>query len=148
MGRPEDQSCLTPTGIEEIRSADASDRHATRVIRCDRRRRHPNRARIEGPLRIAWRRFRRHRPGLAGLAVLALLYLLVVFADLIAPYGFDSEERDLYWAAPNICFSDANGFSLRPFVHPLRIYTNLTTFENVRDEDLSQRLYLRFFVQA
>ena len=38
------------------------------------------------PLRMAMRRFRRHRLALAGLVVLVLLVLVAVFAPLIAPY--------------------------------------------------------------
>src|SRR3954471_10182723 len=34
-----------------------------------------------GPARMAWRRFRRHRPGMIGLGVLIVLYLMVIFAD-------------------------------------------------------------------
>ncbi|MDB5301653.1 MAG: oligopeptide transport system permease protein AppC [Phycisphaerales bacterium] len=107
-----------------------------------------SRPRFEGPLRIAWRRFRRHRPGLAGLAILVLLYIVVVFADFISPYSFDSEARELLWAPPNVHFVDGNGFSIRPFVHPLRIYTDMATFAEVRDEDQSQRLYLRLFTRG
>jgi peptide/nickel transport system permease protein len=38
------------------------------------------------PLRMAMRRFRRHRLAVAGLVVLVLLVLVAVFAPLIAPY--------------------------------------------------------------
>jgi peptide/nickel transport system permease protein len=104
------------------------------------------RPRFEGPLRIAWRRFRRHRPGLAGLAILVLLYAVVVLADFISPYTYKSEARELLWAPPNLHFRDDSGFSLRPFVHPLQIQTDPTTFVDVSIEDQSQRLYVRFFV--
>ena len=100
---------------------------------------------FEGPLRIGWRRFRRHRPGLVGLSILALLYFVVIFADFIAPYSYDNELRELPWTACNVHFFDAKGFSLRPFVHPLRLTTD-DALNEIRDEDFSQRLYVRFFV--
>lgn len=102
-------------------------------------------ARVDGPLGIAWRRFRRHRPGLVGLGVLLLLYGVTVFADFIAPYNFDNEQREIPWTAPNVHFRDAAGFSWRPFIHPLRITTD-EQLNEVREEDVSQRLYVRLFV--
>src|SRR4051812_49003492 len=101
----------------------------------------------EGDLRALWRHFRKHKPGLWGLGILVLLYLLAIFADFIAPYHFDNQERELSDAPPNVRFSDQNGFSWRPFVHPLRIYRD-EQFNEVRDEDTSVRLYLRFFVEG
>src|SRR5688572_33234827 len=74
---------------------------------------------VQGPARLAWRRFRRHRPGMIGLAILLLLYLMAIFADFIAPYHYTYEARDLTWAPPSaLRFSDANGSSSRPFIHP------------------------------
>ena len=101
-----------------------------------------------GPWHIAWRRFRRHRPGMVGLAVLIVLYGIVIFADFVAPYHYADEARQLTWAPPtSIRFSDANGSSLRPFVHPFFIDydENLNT---VLRPDTSRRQYVRFFVRG
>ena len=100
---------------------------------------------FETPLRIAWRRFRKHRPGLVGLAILIALYFVVIFADCIAPYSYENEQRELPWNAPNVHFVDPRGFSFRPFVHPIRLTTD-ESLNEIRDEDMSQRLYVRFFV--
>jgi peptide/nickel transport system permease protein len=97
---------------------------------------------VEGSLRIAWRRFRRHRPGLVGLGVLVILYVVAIFADFIAPYDYENENRNLPWAAPSLRFSDEAGFSLRPFVHPLRLAID-SDFNEVREENRSVRLYVR-----
>jgi len=104
------------------------------------------RASGERPVFVAWRAFRKSRIGLAGLAILIILYAMAVFADFIAPYHFDDQERDLQWAPPtSIRFSDANGFSLRPFIHPIRSY--IDDDFNIRQEaDTTQRCYVRFFV--
>jgi peptide/nickel transport system permease protein len=99
---------------------------------------------VEGSFRTAWRRFRRHRPGLFGLGVLVLLYVLAIFADFIAPYDFENEDRSLPWAAPSLRFFDDAGFSSRPFVHPLRLTID-SDFNEIREEDKSIRLYVRFF---
>jgi peptide/nickel transport system permease protein len=83
-----------------------------------------------------------------GLYILAALYLLAAFAGFIAPYHYDNQVRELLWAPRTpIHFSDANGFSWRPFVHPVK-----QTFDDnlnaVFTTDTSQRAYLRFFVQG
>lgn len=105
-------------------------------------------AKPPGPTRMAWRRFRRHKPGMAGLLVLIVLYAVVVFADFVAPYQYADEARQLTWAPPTaIHFSDENGSSARPFVHPFFIDydENLNT---VLRPDTSRRLYLRLFVRG
>src|SRR5438445_404616 len=103
---------------------------------------------IESPARLAWRRFKRHKPGMVGLFVIILLGLMALFADFIAPYDYENETRDLLWAPPTrIHFSDANGFSARPFIHPftMEFDENLNV---VRKEDSTRRCYLRFFVKG
>jgi peptide/nickel transport system permease protein len=103
---------------------------------------------VQSPLRLAWRAFRRHRPGMVGLVLLALLYTVAIFADCIAPYGYDDEVRDLQWAPPTrLRFSDQNGFSFRPFIHPFQMYFDEDLNLRLR-QDPSRRCYLRFFVQA
>jgi peptide/nickel transport system permease protein len=101
-----------------------------------------------GPWRLAWRAFRKRRPAVIGLWALAILYLLVLLADVIAPYHFDDQVRDLQWAPPtSLRFSDPRGFSWRPFVHPTRGYID-DNFQLRQTEDTSRRAYLRFLVPA
>ena len=103
---------------------------------------------VQGPARLAWRRFRRHRPGMFGLAILVLLYLMAIFAGFLAPYHYTDEQRELHWAPPSsLRFSDESGSSLRPFIHPLRINFD-ENFNTVRELDRSRRCYLRFFVEG
>src|SRR6266545_317267 len=92
----------------------------------------------EGPARLAWKRFRRHRPGMAGLVILAILYLMAIFADFLAPYHYTNEERELTWAPPTwLTFSDAKGFSIRPFIHPFRINID-ENFNTVLEPDTTR----------
>ncbi|HEX8521339.1 MAG TPA: ABC transporter permease [Tepidisphaeraceae bacterium] len=103
---------------------------------------------VQGPARIAWKRFRRHRPGMIGLVILIALYLMALFAGFIAPYSYLDEERDLLWAPPTkVHFADANGFSMRPFIHPFRINID-ENFNTVLEPDRSQRCYVRFFAKG
>jgi peptide/nickel transport system permease protein len=100
------------------------------------------------PLRLAMRNFRAHRHAVIGLWVLGILYFLAVFADVIAPYHYDNQVRDLQWAPPTrLHFSDANGSSWRPFIHPMRSYIDEDF--NIRQEaDTSVRSYMRFFTRG
>lgn len=103
---------------------------------------------ISTPWRLAVRRFRRHRPGMIGLAVLVALYLMAIFAGFLAPYDYADETRELLWSPPTgIHFSDAKGFSWRPFVHPFKMDFD-ENFNIVRTVDASQRSYVRFFTDG
>jgi peptide/nickel transport system permease protein len=98
-----------------------------------------------GPYRLAWRHFRKHRPGLVGLFLLGLLYILAIFADIVAPYAPDSQVRQLQWAPPTtLHFRDEQGFSWRPFIYPVTSYVD-ENFMIRQREDISQRCYLRLF---
>lgn len=100
-----------------------------------------------GPRCMAWRRFRRHKPGMAGLLVLIILYLVAIFADFVAPYEYKDETRDLLWTPPTrLHFSDQKGFSWRPFVYPFQMVDE--DFVLKLKLDTTRRCYLRFFVQG
>jgi peptide/nickel transport system permease protein len=53
----------------------------------------PTPVRVEGPVAVLWRRFRRNRAAVAALVFLALVHLLGAAAPLVAPYS--PEEVDL-----------------------------------------------------
>jgi len=70
------------------------------------------------PLRIGLHRLRRNPLALLAFSVLAVLYLVALLADFIAPYGYDSEVRDMAYAPPQLHWRDASGrLHLRPFVY-------------------------------
>src|SRR5437867_8807931 len=80
---------------------------------------------LQSPMRMAWRRFKRHRPGMVGLWVLGILYFMSIFAGFIAPYDYEDENRELQWARPTpLHFSDSQGASWRPFIHPFTVVTD------------------------
>src|SRR5690349_21449169 len=74
---------------------------------------------VASPARLAWRHFKRQKPGMIGLAILIVLYLISIFAGFLAPYDYEDETRELLWSPPtHLHFSDGAGFSWRPFVYP------------------------------
>ena len=44
------------------------------------------------PARESWKRFKRNPTALIGLAVVCVLILIAVFAPLIAPYGYKTQD--------------------------------------------------------
>ncbi len=99
------------------------------------------------PFRIAMRRLRRHKLALVGLAVLVVMYLTALFADFVAPYRYDNEDRKRPYLSPDkIRFRDEKGFSLRPFV--FNRTTELDLGEWVEKLDRSKRYYIKFFVKG
>jgi peptide/nickel transport system permease protein len=99
------------------------------------------------PWKIAMRRLRRHKLAIVGLVVLSLLYLMALFADFVAPYRYESEDRERPYLSPDkICLRDAKGFSLRPFIHNRS--TELHLGERIEKVDRSKRYYIRFFTSG
>ncbi|MDP2895996.1 MAG: ABC transporter permease [bacterium] len=99
------------------------------------------------PWKIAMRRLRRHKLALVGLAVLVILYLTALFADFIAPYRYDSEDRQRPYLSPDkIRFLDEKGFSWQPFV--FQRTSKLHLGERIEKIDTSKRFYIRFFVKG
>jgi len=99
------------------------------------------------PWKIAMRRLRRHKLALAGLVVLAIFYITALFADFIAPYRYDTEDRRRPYLSPDtIRFRDEKGFSLRPFIYNRT--TELYLGERIEELDKSERHYIKFFVEG
>lgn len=101
---------------------------------------------VRTPAQLAWRQLRKHRMALIGGGVLVLLYLMAAFAEFLAPYTLDYTDRSRFYHPPVVPrFVDAQGASLRPFVHGttlgdpgLRKYI----------VDPTRRYYVRLFVQG
>ena len=60
----------------------------------------PDAAMIESPWRIFRRRLRRQRLAITGGVILILLYVIALFAQFIAPYSYDSADKDSYFHPP------------------------------------------------
>jgi len=92
------------------------------------------------------RKLRRHKPASAAAVVLVLLYLGMLFADFIAPYHYDNEQRQNSYNPPTrIHFRDeAGAFHLRPFVYH-SAYKFGEVYARVYTEDTSRRFPIRFF---
>lgn len=70
-------------------------------------------------MRIALRKFRKHRLAMGALYVLIALYFICfLFPEFFAPYDFDNERRDLSYHPPiRIRLKDTEGKLRMPFVY-------------------------------
>ncbi len=99
------------------------------------------------PWKIAMRRLRRHKLAIAALVVLALLYFTALFADFVAPYRYDTEDRQRPYLSPDkIRFRDEKGFTLRPFI--FNRSTELYLGEWIERLEKSKRYYIKFFTKG
>jgi peptide/nickel transport system permease protein len=71
------------------------------------------------PLQISLKRLKQQRLGMAALWMLCALYLLAIFADFLAPYSYDNEERQNSFHPPTpIYVIDTQGkFHFSPFIY-------------------------------
>ncbi len=98
---------------------------------------------------LIWWRFRRNRLALVGAATLGLFTMIVLFAELIAPYGGTTLDTTYLLGPPQmIRFWDENGFSLRPFVHGVKTHRDPITLRMIAVTDTSIRHHIRFFVRG
>ena len=86
------------------------------------------------------RKFVRHKLAIAGLVVLAFLYSVAIFAEFFAIQDIARRDSDHIQAPPQrIRWFDSGVFS-RPFVYPLWLEVDVTTFRKVYHQHLHQRL--------
>lgn len=98
------------------------------------------------PAQLAWRQLRKHPIALIGGGVLAVLYFMAILAEFLAPYTLDYADRTRFFHPPIIPrFVDAQGVSLRPFVHGTTLADPGLRKYAV---DRTQRYYVRFFTRG
>lgn len=98
---------------------------------------------------LIWWRFRKHRMAMVGASVLVLMLLAGILAQFIGPYGPTTRNGVYVLGPPQVIhFWDANGFSVRPFVHGVTTARDPVTLSLVPTIDTSVRWYLRFFIEG
>lgn len=98
--------------------------------------------------RIMWWRLRRHRLAVLSGAILALLYLLVVFAEVIAPYGVHSRNVEYVYAPPQSIHWFHDGGFRGPFVYDYDVRLDRDNLARVYTEDTSEPRPIRFFCRG
>ena len=82
--------------------------------------------------------------------MLILIYLCALFCDFLAPYSAGRIDRTPTNQPPQALhfWNEETGFSLRPFVYPVVSSYDPVTFKALYEEDQTQRVSLRFFVEG
>lgn len=95
------------------------------------------------------RKIRKHRLSIWGLRILVFLYSISLLAGFLAPYSYDSEQRDHSYRPPSPLhfFDSKGGFHFRPFAYGAHQGYN-EFYEPVVLEDESLVFPLRFFVKG
>lgn len=99
---------------------------------------------------LVWWRFKKHRLAMVGLIILALFTFIMIFAEIIAPYGQASRNEKYLFGKPTpIHFVDHEGkFSLHPFVYGVTTSRNPVTLAMEFQDDRTTKIPLQFFYQG
>lgn len=101
---------------------------------------------------LIWARFKKQRSAMIAACILVFLILSGLFAPFLSPYNPTiAGKNDAYTnGAPQIpMFCDANGCSLRPFIHSVeRERSMATNFRWVTTVNEDERNFVSFFVEA
>ncbi|MBT3273710.1 MAG: ABC transporter permease [Spirochaetales bacterium] len=99
-----------------------------------------------GQWRLIFWRFTRHKLAMTGAVVLLIFYLTALFAPFISPYNAYEFYDDFADVPPQrMRFHDDNGFTIRPFYHPLIKERNMETLKLEYERDATTRIYVKFF---
>ena len=95
-----------------------------------------------------WRKFRRHKLAMVSGGILFLMYSMVIFADLLAPYGETTIDKNRSYISPTpLRIWDGKSLS-RPFIYEKEEVFNPETLINSFEEDRSKKYPLRLFVKG
>jgi len=97
---------------------------------------------------IALGSFLRNRAAVVCLWVLGLLYAGAIFADFLAPYSYQNEDRDYSYCEPTrVHVRDEEGRWQRPFVYGMTVSFD-QYHKRVYQEDRARKYPIEFFVQG
>ncbi len=102
----------------------------------------------QGPLSLAWRRFKRSKVGAAGGIILITLYVIALFAGFFAPYNITTQHSRSPYQPPQRVHLVHEGRLMRPFVYPVARERDPITFRSFYAEDQSRPEPIRFFVRG
>lgn len=103
------------------------------------------------PVRLTWRKFRKHRLAVAGAVVIALLYLTALFAPFLSPYDPLGFSTDYPFQPPQRIrvFHPEKGFTpLRPFVLGFTQSRDPESLKKTYVPDPKQAFPVRLFVHG
>ena len=101
----------------------------------------------QSPWALFWRHLSRNRMAMTGGVILVLFYTLALGANFVAPYGMETQNRELFYCPPTKLhvIDDSGTFHLRPFVYGKTLIDREWTKYG---DDTSQIYPIRFFVKG
>src|SRR5690554_6053174 len=101
---------------------------------------------IRSPLKMAWRKLRRHKLAMVGMWVLIILHIFAIFADFFAPYSeVTTDRRRTHHAPTRVHIISPEGKLTRPFIYG---YDRVDTMRNIYEENHDVVYPIRFFVRG
>jgi peptide/nickel transport system permease protein len=97
---------------------------------------------------LIWERFKRKRSAMVALVILVIFVLCGTFASFLSPYSPNAAGRNVDYVngAPQIPqFCDANGCSVRPFIHKVERYRGVDTNFRWVSRPTEERNHVVFF---
>ncbi len=98
--------------------------------------------------RLMWWKFRRHKLAVVSAVFLALLYFMVLIAEFLSPYNYQSRNIDYIYAPPQTVHFFHNGKFEGPFVYGMDFNLNMETLKREYTPDKNRIEHLRFFCRG
>lgn len=99
--------------------------------------------------KLMWWKFLDHKLAVLGTFVVLFLFFISLFSEFIAPMDPHIHRAQRINAPPQVIrFFDENGFSFRPFVHPLERGRDPRTLRAIYTFNTNERQYLRLFARG
>lgn len=104
----------------------------------------------ETPLRLMWRKLRRHRLAQISGVILILLYAIALFADFLAPRDPNAYIGRFTYAPPQQLhlFDTSAGFAFAPFVYDYKVTVDPEALKRSFELDTDKKIPVYFFVAS
>jgi peptide/nickel transport system permease protein len=95
------------------------------------------------------RRFFKHKLAIIALVILGIFYVAALFSQFISPYNPARRFSGNVYSPPTLIrFSDASGFSFRPFIYERKMELDPDTWQRIYVDDTDKRHYINLFVRG
>ena len=102
-----------------------------------------------GQWKLMLRRFSKNKLAIIGVIILISVYFVAIFCEFISPYDPNRIDAGVKNQQPQtVRYRDDNGFSFKPFIHPLIVGYDEETMQTVYTEDTTRRVYVKMFVKG
>jgi len=98
--------------------------------------------------RLMWWKFKRHKLAMVSAIFLGLLYFMVLIAEFLSPYNYQSRHIDYIYAPPQAIHFFHEGRFEGPFVYGTTFNLNMENLKREYTVDKTDIQHLRFFCQG